>query len=144
MKLLPFLAIAWLYASQTAQAQTAKDSLYVFVGEKIEVNKFFLAKNPNQLIGNAAFRAKYRIVQQVYGHYPYDTIEFIAYDHYGTPAFSKYEHALLYVSKYEGKLYHEKYQYADVYRTENGRWASGYKAAIMNILSIKLPPSNPN
>jgi hypothetical protein len=30
---------------------------------------------------------------------------------------------MLFVSEYCGKLYHEKYQYFDVYPTEDGRWA---------------------
>src|SRR5262249_36197486 len=53
--------------------------------------------------------------------------EFDTYDHYGIPAFSKYEYVLLFVSNYNGKLYHEKYQYFDVYKTKNGRWANSYK-----------------
>jgi len=34
---------------------------------------------------------------------------------------------LLFVSNYNGNLYHEKYQYFDVYKTKNGRWASSYR-----------------
>lgn len=66
-------------------------------------------------------KARYLILQPVYGHYDQDTFEFEAYDHYGIPAFAAYEHLLLYVSNVQGRLIHEKYQYADVYRTRNGR-----------------------
>jgi hypothetical protein len=66
-------------------------------------------------------------VQQVYGTFQADTIEFLAFDHYGTPAFSKYKYVMLFVSNENGKLYHEKYQYFDVYKTKSGRWASSYK-----------------
>ena len=76
---------------------------------------------------DARFIAKYKILQQVYGTFKSDTIEFLVFDHYGTPAFSKYKHAMLFVSGYNGKLYHEKYQYFDIYKTKNGRWASSYK-----------------
>lgn len=129
MKFYLLLVAIWVGATNIAEAQTSQDSLYVFVGEKIGVSEFFPERKPNQMIGNSAFNARYRIVQQVYGHYPHDTIEFEAYDHYGIPAFSRYSHALLYVSKFHGKLYHEKYQYADVYQTKTGRWAGGYSAA---------------
>ncbi len=59
----------------------------------------------------------------MYGDYQKDTINFVAFDHYGTPAFSNYQYVLLFVSEHCGKLYHEKYQYFDVYPTTNGRWA---------------------
>jgi hypothetical protein len=44
------------------------------------------------------------------------------------PAFSKYNTVLLFVSDYNGKLYHEKYQYFDLYMTESGKWASPYSS----------------
>lgn len=108
--------------------QTKKDSLYVFVGKKIEVVGFKQKLDSNEIPFDAAFKAKYVVIQNLYGNYNKDTIEFEAYDHYGKPAFSHYDYVLLFVSNYNGKLYHEKYQYFDVYKTKNGRWASGYKA----------------
>jgi hypothetical protein len=110
----------------TSYGQTKKDSLYVFVGKKIEVVGFKQKLDSNEIAFNAAFKAKYLVIQNLYGNYNKDTIEFEAYDHYGIPAFSKYDYVLLFVSNYNGKLYHEKYQYFDVYKTKNGRWASGY------------------
>jgi hypothetical protein len=124
--------------------QTKKDSLYVFVGEKIEVKEWPQPKtiesidttivNGNTTISkrvslsmDGRFIAKYKILQQVYGKFKADTIEFLAFDHYGTPAFSKYKYVMLFVSNYNGKLYHEKYQFFDVYKTKDGRWASSYK-----------------
>jgi hypothetical protein len=109
-------------------AQTKKDSLYVFVGEKIEVTGI---KNPidtSEVPFDGATRATYKIIQKVFGDLKKDTIVFEAFDHYGIPAFSTYRYALLFVSAYKGKLYHEKYQFFDVYKTTNGRWASSYKA----------------
>jgi len=73
------------------------------------------------------FIAKYKILQKVYGTFQANTIEFLAFDHYGTPGFSKYKYVMLFVSNYNGKLYHEKYQYFDIYKAKNGRWASSYK-----------------
>lgn len=91
--------------------------LFVFVGEKLMVE-------PRAM--DAGFKARYVILRKVYGEFPEDTIEFIAYDHYGTPAFSNFRHVLLYVSADSGTYYHQKYMYNDVYLTKDGRWAGAY------------------
>lgn len=72
------------------------------------------------------FKAKYAILEEVYGGFPRDTIEFVAYDHYGTPAFSKFKIVLLFVSADSGTYYHQKHMYNDVYKTKDGRWAGTY------------------
>ena len=115
------------FAFFTSFGQTKKDSLYVFVGEKIEVSQFYPKVDSDHVLMDRAFKAKYKVIQNIYGNYKNDTIQFDAYDHYGEPAFSKYKYVLLFVSAYSGKLYHEKYQFFDVYKTKNGRWASSYK-----------------
>jgi hypothetical protein len=66
------------------------------------------------------------VLQSVYGNYSLDTIEFIAYDHYGGPDFSKYKNVLLFVSERRGKYIHEKYLFFDVYKTKDNRWAGPY------------------
>ena len=103
---------------QTSEAEK-KNTLFVFVGEKIFVQE--LPHNDNSI--DAKFKAKYKILQRVYGNFSKDTIEFEVYDHYGVPGFSHYKNVLLFVSEYEGKYYHEKYQYFDVYQTNSGKWA---------------------
>jgi hypothetical protein len=96
--------------------------LFVFVGEKVHVEQL-----PNQRGSmDKAFKAKYAVLDKVYGHFPGDTIEFVAYDHYGTPDFSRFKNVLLYVSADSGMYYHQKYMYNDVYRTKDGRWAGTY------------------
>ena len=104
------------------------NKLFVFVGEKMDVQS--LPADPGSMDGG--FRAKYKILLPVYGSYSGETIEFTAYDHYGWPAFASYKNVLLFISEYQGKYYHEKYQYFDVYKTKNGRWASPYKAEDYN------------
>lgn len=99
-----------------------KNRLFAFVGQKIEVTE--LPYEEGSMDGK--FSAKYKILQRVYGMYQKDTIEFIAYDHYGIPAFSNFEKVLLFVGEYKGKYYHEKYMYNDVYLTKNGQWARAY------------------
>lgn len=99
-----------------------KNKLFAFVGKKLEVTE--LPYEEGTMDGK--FYARYKIIQRVYGMYEKDTIEFIAYDHYGIPGFSKFQNVLLFVSEYKGKYYHEKYMYNDVYLTQDGRWAGPY------------------
>ena len=134
-----------LFSLQNAFGQTRKDSLIVFVGEKIEVNYVerpfrmsdtIIEGNDTiirvRVVMDSEYLAKYKILQLVHGSYKSDTIEFTVFDHYGKPAFSKYQTVLLFVSDYDGKLYHEKYQYFDLYMTENGKWASPYSEETYN------------
>jgi hypothetical protein len=102
----------------------ANDSnrLFVFVGEKISVEPL----PHGQYSMDNGFKAIYEILEKVYGDFPEDTIEFVAYDHCGTPPFSKFKNVLLYVSADSGIYYHQKYMYNDVYKTKDGHWAGTY------------------
>jgi len=111
-----------LIAKDQANENERKNRLFVFIGEKIEVKA--LPRKSGDF--DNGFRARYKVLLPVYGHYAADTIEFNAYDHYGTPPFSSYKNVMLFVSEEKGKYYHEKYQFFDVYKTKNGRWASPY------------------
>jgi len=119
----------------SAFGQTRKDSLIVFVGEKIKVKYVKRPIKGTRIEGKDTihfirmdneYLAKYKILQLVHGSYISNTIVFTVFDHYGKPAFSRYQTVLLFVSYYNGKLYHEKYQYFDLYMTECGKWASPY------------------
>jgi hypothetical protein len=116
-----------------------KNTLFAFVGEKVDVQP--LPVDPGSM--DDGFRAKYKILLPVYGSYSGETIEFIAYDHYGWPAFASFKNVLLFLSEYKGKYYHEKYQFFDVYRTKNGRWASPNKAGDYNHLYNKNTSTKP-
>jgi hypothetical protein len=96
--------------------------LFAFVGEKLSVEP--LPETQGSM--NYSFKAKYVILEKIYGDFTQDTIEFVAYDHYGIPAFSKFKNVLLFVSADSGTYYHEKYMYNDVYKTKDGRWAGAY------------------
>jgi hypothetical protein len=124
MKLLITSLTIALLCLKSVYGQKQADSLFVFVGEKIKVDRFEPKIAEGQILFDEAFKAKYKVVQRVYGNYQIDTIDFDAYDHIGTPAFSKFDNALLFVSNHNGKFYHEKYQYFDVYKTKEGKWAS--------------------
>ncbi|RRB13572.1 hypothetical protein EHT87_15020 [Larkinella knui] len=124
MRLLMKSLLLALFCLQSVFGQEQSDSLFVFVGQKIKVDKFEPKVVKGQIPFNEAFKAKYKVVQQVYGSYQKNTIDFEAYDHMGTPAFSKFDNVLLFVSNHNEKWFHEKYQYFDVYKTKEGKWAS--------------------
>jgi hypothetical protein len=149
MKTTIIIFFAILISLTTTYGQTRRDSLIVFIGDKIDVKYSPEEKKESRvdtiiegndtsyvrhvsLISNSRYIAKYKILQLVHGSYNADTIEFIAYDHYGEPAFSKHQTVLLFVSDYNGKLYHEKYQYFNLYMTESGKWASPYSSGDYN------------
>lgn len=120
-----------LFWSLVTFGQSKKDSIYVFVGEKISVTRFH-PEDSDSIIYDSGVKAKYKVIQMIYGSYSYDTIEFEAYDHYGRFRFSNFKNVLLFVSNENGKLYHEKYMFVDVYKTKNGRWAGSYQSADFN------------
>ncbi len=106
----------------TSEAEK-NNTLFAFVGEKIEFTEI-PTEEPSF---DAGYKAKYKIILRVYGNYSRDTIDFVAFSHKGVPEFPNYDHVLLFVSEINGKYYHEKYQYFDVYKTKDNRWASSYK-----------------
>jgi hypothetical protein len=72
--------------------------------------------------------ASYKILQPILGNYKQnDTLTFEVFDHYGSPAFADYQNVLIYICDYCGRLVHVKYQYNNVYITEDGRWAAPYQ-----------------
>lgn len=98
--------------------------LLIIIGEKVSVK--IMPHEEGSMDGK--FLAKYVIKELVCGKYNRDTISFIAYDHYGYPGFSNYKNVMLFLSDYDSVIYHQKYQFYDVYKTKNGRWASSYQA----------------
>lgn len=105
--------------------QKEPSNFYIFVGEKISMN---FEEDPYYCnvvtLDGGATKSVYKIKEQIYGHYPKDTIEFKASDHYGRVMFGYYDTVLLFVGEYCNKLYQEKYQFFDLYKTKDGRWAS--------------------
>ena len=112
--------------SLCSYGQSNSDTLYVFVGKKLSIKKLPRPTVPDSLIifSYENYKAKYKIIQNVFGDYDGKTIEFNTNDHSRVPGFSKSKYALLFVFKHNGKLHHVRYQYFDVYRTTSGRWAS--------------------
>ena len=100
-------------------------NFYAFVGEvlkvKVEEHPYYCDFLPM----DSKYRAELKIIDQIHGLYPEDTISFIAYDHYGKPNFSEYTNVLIYVVENCEELYHIKYQYSPVYKV-NGKWQVPY------------------
>lgn len=114
-------------------------NLYAFIGEKISVTEFDPNVNNTRLEINSitgdtirkvryvmdeGFKCKYKVIKNIFNDLKTDTIEFEAYDHYGRPAFEKYENVILYISldKDKGTYYHQKYQFDVVRETKDGNW----------------------
>lgn len=116
--------------------------LYVFIGKKINVCYAERTYYCDAIPFDSKFDAKYEIVENLFGDLKKDTINFVAYDHYGKPEFSEYENVILYVAEYCGELVHVKYQYNDVYKTKDSNWASPYKSLDddkLDSINIKKP-----
>jgi hypothetical protein len=113
-----------LIVKDTTNEIEKKNTLFVFVGEKINATP--IPYKPGNF--DNGVKAKYKILQPVYGNYTKDVIEFEAYDHYGTPKFTEYKTVLLFVSEYKGKYYQEKYMFDPLAKTKDGRWAGPYSS----------------
>ncbi len=130
-------------------AEDKSVNLFAFVGKKISVIEF----DPNaekeektsidsisgekkidrSYVLDLGFRCKYLIQKNIFNKLETDTIDFIAYDHYGRPNFEKSEFVLLYISKSQkGNYYvHRKYQFDYLERDSNGLFY-GYMHTIKN------------
>lgn len=113
--------------SKSSCMENEGKKLLIFIGEKIEVKEdttvYFIDLPYGQ------YKCRYKILEVICGNYDKKEISFIAYDHYGMPAFSDYETSLLYVYNKptsNDSFYHVNYQYDALYKTKDGKWASPY------------------
>ena len=131
-KLILIIIISLFITFESYSQDLEEPHLYVFVGEKISVNKFEPELKEGQILMDAAYQAKYKVLDQVYNDLEVDTLEFKAYDHFGDPAFSNFKHVLLYIIETVEGYFHEKYLYSPVYLTKNGDWAGPYSLSDYN------------
>src|SRR5690606_25471942 len=142
-----FIALISLFGCSTSKQlnnnfynENKNVNLFAFVGKKISVIEF----DPNSeqvdekiydpisgdslikksYIMDVGFRCKYAIIKNVFNNPKIDTIDFVAYDHYGYPGFAEYETVLLYVSKSTkgGYYFHQKYQFDYLKKNSNGQF----------------------
>lgn len=129
-------------------------NLYAFIGEKIAVMEFDPNENNTEIkidsitgdsirtvsyVMDYGFKNKYKVVQNVFNDLKTDTIEFVAYDHYGRPGFENYDYVLLYLSlnKEKGYFYHQKYQFDPVQKTKKGTWKGSHGESIEELFNQK-------
>jgi hypothetical protein len=116
--------------------------VYVFIGRKLKVT--FMTNEDTSIFASTdkKFFAQYEVIDNVYNVLETDTIEFIGFDHYGEPEFSRFENVLLYVIKKDSEYFHLKYQFNDVYRTIQGRWAGTFSSDYNHpyLVNAKIEP----
>ena len=108
------------------ECEEKSHKLYAFIGKKIEVEPSDYIYYCNIMSMDSKYDAKYKVLENIYGNYPKDTISFISYDHFSIKKYSDFENVLIYVADYCGQLTQVKYQYSDLYKTKDGKWASPY------------------
>jgi len=106
------------------ECEEKPQKLYVFIGEKINVDYSEEIKYCDIILSDTKYDAEYKILKNLYGNFPRDTIKFVSYDHASRIRYDEFETVLLYVTEYCGDLIHVKYQYHDLYKTVDGKWAS--------------------
>ncbi|TCI90608.1 hypothetical protein [Tenacibaculum sp. M341] len=114
-------------------------NLFAFIGEKISLTEFDPNENNarieiDSITGDTiehitfsmdlGFKAKYKVLKNIFNNLNKDTIEFITYDHYGRPKFEDHKNIILYISKdkNEKEYYHQKYQFDPLIIDEDGTW----------------------
>ncbi len=98
--------------------------LHIVIAEKVKLKRLEGLHCKYEIPFDSKYSAKYRILENLYGDYKGDTITFDIYDHNGRPQFAEYDTVLLYIGEYCGELVHVRYQFSDLYKTVDGRWAS--------------------
>lgn len=136
--------------TQTNSATTTTDNwkqnnfnkkIYAFVGEKIYIENYIKPQAIEDYKINVSegdtlrkpfiqmdygYKAKYKVIKNVNNEIKASEVEFIAFDHHGIPPFSKGKNALLFLIKENEKFYHCKYQYFEVFKTSDNKWAGIY------------------
>lgn len=111
-----------LISKDTTNPRERANTMFAFVGERMEV-----AVVPwEEGMLDTKVKARYKVLERVYGECQDEVIDFVAYDHYGIPPFIKYKHVLMYLSRKESGWYMEKYLYDPLFKTKDGRWAGPY------------------
>lgn len=129
-------------------------NLNAFIGQKISITEFDPNENNTEIVIDSmtgdtirrvkyvmdkGFKSKYKVVKNVFNDLETDTIEFIAFDHYGRPEFEKYKNVILYISfnKEKGYYFHQKYQFQKVQKDKNGIWKGINGENIMELFMEK-------
>lgn len=115
---------------QFAAGHREPPELLAFVGRKIAVEQVALppvVNGPDGILEGVtldlAFEARYEVLQVVHGSYSEKQVSFRVFDHYGAPAFSKYDPVLLYLVRPPGEGWtHLKYLFSPVFDAPPHGW----------------------
>ena len=110
----------------TSKCLEHKHKLHVMVAKKIKLESVHRENCPSVISLDSEYAASYQVVKNLNGDFEKDTIDFKVYDHSGYPNFGRYEYVLIFIGRYCDELVHVKYQYNNVYPTDDDRWASPY------------------
>jgi hypothetical protein len=121
----PYIKLDKIPCEFTGCNDTLND-FYAVVAKKISVKRAEQGYCKDIIRFDSEYAATYQVLENIYGTFTNDTIKFRVFDHYGEPAFEEYDTVLIYITEACDVLYHVKYQYAPLYRTKDGRWASPY------------------
>ena len=94
-----------------------------FVGKKIGLQNVENHCPKDMICLDSRYNARYRIDELLVGEHEDATIDFIVYDHYGTPKFSKHDRVVIYVSQTEDGYVHHKYAYDILNPTKSKKYA---------------------
>ncbi len=97
--------------------------MIIFSGKLIGIENVQEVCPPNHICLDARYQVRFQVSEVFKGEYTGKTIDFIAYDHYGTPRFTQFEHVMIYAQQFDGKLYHRKYQFDPLFTLKDGRLA---------------------
>ena len=122
--------LAHYIGNNQSKMKSKRDSvnLYAFVGKKISLTRFDPDENNTRIeidsitgdtikivtiSKDEGFKAKYKVLKNIFNNLKSDIVEFTVYDHYGRPDFEKYNNVILYISRdaNEEEYYHKKYQF---------------------------------
>lgn len=147
MKRLTYLAMGFiiLFGCKSYQRSSTTDysqtddafNLHAFIGKKLSIEEIPTESSETieidsitgdttthlHIYADYVFRARYKVIHNVFNELPDETVEFMVLDHYGRPQFSKHKHVMLYLSLDSGSntFYHRKYKFDPVKRV-NGQW----------------------
>ncbi len=113
----------------------------VIIGEKINVEfqepKKYCDEKGIFVQFDTEYLAEYRILKTLVGDTSDKKIEFTIFDHYSDPEIARYDYSIVYLIEQCGRYFQSKYQFQDLYLTENGEWASPYNPTDYKRLGIE-------
>ena len=104
-------------------------SIYALVAKKIDVKLDTTAYCG--LSFYSRYKAKYEVLENIYGNYAKSIIEFESFEHARFENYYDFDVVVLYIADYCGKLIHLRGEYDPLYKNSLGEYASPYSAYLL-------------